>query len=226
LPASRSRPALELVASRGRLDQPPDQPAAAKRERREHVRAKTTLHPGLGRGLVVRLLLRKTPNPSRHPNPPGMRLPHQRAQDALFVVELRDSRPGSDGHQNNLGYPQAMNAKPNGLRHIRHLVFIRDLLRERGGDLDRTARVRRSDQQGAGAAGRVSEARVRPRRHRRVALRRAPRPTHWDRKGEPRELSRGRLGQSAQTRATCRRSVSTRAANPPTATVGAIERNR
>ena len=35
----------------------------------------------------------------RHPNPPGMRLPHQRAPDALFVVELRDGGPGSDGHQ-------------------------------------------------------------------------------------------------------------------------------
>ena len=74
-PASRSRPALELVAGGGRLDQPPDQPAAAKRERWEHVRAAIAPHPGLGRGLVVRLLLRKTPYPSRHPNPPGVRLP-------------------------------------------------------------------------------------------------------------------------------------------------------
>ena len=70
-PRSRSRPAPELVAGGGRLDQPSDQPAAAKRERWEHVRAAIAPHPGLGRGLVVRLLLRKTPYPSRHPNPPG-----------------------------------------------------------------------------------------------------------------------------------------------------------
>jgi hypothetical protein len=72
-PVSRSRPAPELVAGGGRLDQPPDQPAAAKRERWEHVRAAIAPQPGLGlgRGLVVRLLLRKTPYPSRHPNPPG-----------------------------------------------------------------------------------------------------------------------------------------------------------
>jgi hypothetical protein len=65
-PASGSRPALELVAGGGRLDQPPDQPAAAKREWWEHVRAAIASHPGLGRGLVVRILLRKTPYPSRH----------------------------------------------------------------------------------------------------------------------------------------------------------------
>ena len=70
-PRSRSRPAPELVARGGRLDQPPDQPAAAERERWEHVRAAIAPHPGRGRGLVVRLLLRKTPYPSRHPNPPG-----------------------------------------------------------------------------------------------------------------------------------------------------------
>ena len=37
------------------------------------------------------------------------------------------------------------------LRHIRDLVFVRDLLRERGGDVDRAVGVRRSDQRGAGA---------------------------------------------------------------------------
>jgi hypothetical protein len=67
-PASRSPPAPELVAGGGRLDQTPDQPAAAKRERWEHVRALIAPNPGLGRGLVVRLLLRKNPYRSRHPN--------------------------------------------------------------------------------------------------------------------------------------------------------------
>src|SRR5712692_9988276 len=74
-PASRSRLTFELVAGGGRLDQPPDQPAAAKPQRWEHVRAAIAPHPGLGRGLVVRLLLRETPYRSRHPNPPGVRLP-------------------------------------------------------------------------------------------------------------------------------------------------------
>jgi hypothetical protein len=69
-PASRSRPTSELVTGRGRLDQSPDQPAAAKRERWEHVRAAIAPHPGIRRGFVVRLLLRKTPNPIRHPNLP------------------------------------------------------------------------------------------------------------------------------------------------------------
>jgi putative transposase len=58
----------ELVAGGGRLDQPPDQPAAAKPQRREHVYAAIAAHPGLGRGPVVRLPLRETPYPSRHLN--------------------------------------------------------------------------------------------------------------------------------------------------------------
>ncbi len=61
-------PRGELVAGGGRLDQPPDQPAAAKPQRWEHVRAVIAAHPGLGRGPVVRLLLRQTPYPARHPN--------------------------------------------------------------------------------------------------------------------------------------------------------------
>jgi hypothetical protein len=53
----------ELVAGDGRLDQPSDQPAAAKRERWEHVPAAMAAQLGLGRGPVVRLLLRETPDP-------------------------------------------------------------------------------------------------------------------------------------------------------------------
>jgi hypothetical protein len=64
-------PRGELVAGGRRLDQPPDQPAAAKPQRWEHVPAVIAAHPGLGRGPVVRLLLRQTPYPARHPNLQG-----------------------------------------------------------------------------------------------------------------------------------------------------------
>ena len=82
-------PRGELVAGGGRLDQPPDQPAAAKRERWEHVRATIAPHPGLGRGLVVRLLLRKTPYPFRHSNLRGEATSAAGGEHAFMGMPLR-----------------------------------------------------------------------------------------------------------------------------------------
>jgi hypothetical protein len=55
----------ELVAGGGALDQPPDQPASAQGQRREHVLAGVAPDLGAWGGPIVRGLLRKTPD-SRH----------------------------------------------------------------------------------------------------------------------------------------------------------------
>jgi hypothetical protein len=128
-PRSRSRPAPELVAGGGRLDQPSDQPAAAKRERWEHVRAAIAPHPGRGRGLVVRLLLRKTPYPSRHPKPSGVRLPQQRAGGGCPV------RRGTSRRRPGVACPAF---KPAALRPDGSVRLLRDYLAE--GDLRRIRR--------------------------------------------------------------------------------------
>ena len=134
-PRSRSRPAPELVAGGGRLDQPSDQPAAAKRERWEHVRAAIAPHPGRGRGLVVRLLLRKTPYPSRHPKPSGVRLPQQRAGGGCrsswnFAAAARCGVPGTA--RETRAFPAF---KPAALRPDGSVRLLRDYLAE--GDLRR-----------------------------------------------------------------------------------------
>ena len=55
----------ELIAGGGALDQPPDQPASAQDQRREHVLAGVAADLGLRGGPIVRGLLRKTPD-TRH----------------------------------------------------------------------------------------------------------------------------------------------------------------
>jgi hypothetical protein len=55
-------PRRELIARGRSLDQPPDQPAPAYRKRWEHVLAAVAANFRRGRGLVVRALLRETPD--------------------------------------------------------------------------------------------------------------------------------------------------------------------
>jgi hypothetical protein len=57
----------ELVAGVGASDRSPNQPASAQGEPGKHVLAVVAPHRGRGSGPVMRLLLRKAPDPHRHP---------------------------------------------------------------------------------------------------------------------------------------------------------------
>jgi len=59
-------PRGELIASGRSLDQPPDQPAPAQRKRWEHVLAAVAADVRRGRGPVVRVSLRETPDSHPH----------------------------------------------------------------------------------------------------------------------------------------------------------------
>ena len=94
-------PRGELITGCGILDQPPDQPASAQRERRKHVLATVATGLRRSRGPIVRASLRKAPDSCPHP--------------ATFkpILLLRPSRKASSWTRDERGLPRGSSSSSN-----------------------------------------------------------------------------------------------------------------